>query len=89
MRWQQFYENKKIEATAKKAKLDISKFDPDQLRMGCAVEKEHDDGSDVDVVDDNSDVLKIAIAHLREDPEYYTKLKKVEDKSSFEKLKKS
>lgn len=69
-----------IDNWAKKLKLDISKFDKKELMMGIKVEKEHDGkmGKDVDVVGDKSDLLKIAIAHLREDPKYYTKLKKVE-----------
>jgi hypothetical protein len=44
------------------------------------VEKEHDGkmGRDVDVVGSKADLLKIVIAHLREDPQYYTKLKNME-----------
>jgi hypothetical protein len=65
---------------AKQANLDISKFDPKQIMMGLKVEKEHDGkmGRDVDVVGPKSDLLKIVIAHLREDPQYYTKLKNME-----------
>lgn len=67
---------------AKKAGLDISKFDSKELMQGIEVEKEHDGkmGKDVDVVKNKSDLLKIAIAHLREDPKYYTKLKTIEKK---------
>jgi hypothetical protein len=43
------------------------------------VEKEHDKDKDTDVVKKDADILKIAVAHLREKPNYYTKLKKVED----------
>jgi hypothetical protein len=48
--------------------------------MGLNVEKEHDGkmGRDVDVVGSKADLLKIVIAHLREDPQYYTKLKNME-----------
>ena len=69
-----------LEKAAKQAKLDISTFDKKQLKMGMDVEKEHDggQGKDVDVVKNDGDRLKITVAHLREDPKYYTKLKKVE-----------
>lgn len=60
------------------AKYSADRFDPKQIRMGLAVEKEHDggEGKDIDVVKNEDDLLKIVIAHLREDPHYYTKLKK-------------
>jgi hypothetical protein len=64
-----------VEAYAKKYKVN-----PKQLKMGIKVEKEHDGpmGKDTDVVGSKEDIVKIAVAHLREDPKYYTKLKKVE-----------
>jgi len=60
--------------------VDISKFDPKQVRMGRKVEKEHDGkmGKDIDVVGPKSDIDKIVAAHLREKPDYYTRLKKAE-----------
>ena len=65
---------------AKEAGIDISKFDKKQLLMGMKVEKEHGPrDKDTNVTGgDPVKTLKIAIAHLREDPRYYTKLKKVE-----------
>lgn len=65
---------------AKQAKIDISKYDTKQLAMGYKVELEHGAANPkTDVThDDPLKTLKIAIAHLDEDPEYYTKLKKVE-----------
>lgn len=42
--------------------------DPEQLRIGIEVEKEH--------TDDEAIAEKIARDHLAEDPHYYTKLKK-------------
>lgn len=70
-----------LDQLAKEADLDISKFDKKQLLMGIDVEKEHagEKGKDVKVANSKLDLLKIAIAHLREDPKYYTKLKKVEE----------
>ena len=60
--------------------LETSEYDPEEIRMGLEVEKEHSGemGKDVAVVKSKNDLLKIVIAHLREDPKYYTKLKKVE-----------
>jgi len=75
-----FLECKRIRELAKKAGIDVSKFDDNELKMGFEVEKEHDDGSDVDVVNNDTDLVKITVSHLREDPKYYSKLKKVEEK---------
>jgi len=78
----QFFEAKEnLQNIADKAKIDISKFDPKQVSMGFEVEKEHDGkmGKDTDVVKNDGTILKIAIAHLREDPKYYTKLNKIEN----------
>ncbi|MHA2427555.1 MAG: DUF5661 family protein [Candidatus Hermodarchaeia archaeon] len=76
--WQTFLENKAIQQIAQKAGIDISEFDPKELRKGQKVEKEHDgeQGKDLDVVKSDADLLKIVVAHLREDPKYYTKLHK-------------
>ena len=76
--WKIFYENKTIQDTAKKYNLDVSKFSDKELRDGWEIEKEHDggEGKDVDVVRSKGDLLKIVLAHLREDPHYYKKLKK-------------
>jgi len=57
----------------------VQKHDQKEIKMGIAVEREHDVG-DTDVVQSDLDVLKIALAHLEEDPEYYTHLKAMEDK---------
>lgn len=80
LEWIKLREN--IEQTAKDAGLDISKFDKKELRMGFADEKkEHDSGDpankDIDVVHNDTEILKIVLAHLREDPHYYTKISKV------------
>lgn len=75
--WYEFREN--VEKVAEKAGLDISKYDKKELRMGYEEEKkEHDggEGKDVDVVHSDTDILKIVVAHLREDPHYYSKMDK-------------
>jgi len=54
---------------AKKHGVSVDKIN-DQLKMGIAVEKEHTSHADV--------ARTIALAHLAELPDYYTKLKKME-----------
>lgn len=53
----------------------LKKFNKKQARMGMKVEHEHDDVTH----GDSTLTAKIAAAHLKEDPEYYTKLKAVEE----------
>ena len=64
-------------------RIDWSKFDVEQFRMGMDVELEH--GSvDPQTNVTNDDPLmtgKIALAHLNEFPDYYTRLKKMEDEA--------
>jgi hypothetical protein len=78
--FREFNESREIEDIVAQSGVDIGDIDMDQLRMGINVEKEHDGkmGKDTDVVKKKSDIVKIAVAHLREDPEYYSKLKKIE-----------
>ncbi len=60
--------------------IDWTKFDVEQFRMGMDVELEHG------LVDSNTNVTnddplmtgKIALAHLNELPDYYTRLKRME-----------
>lgn len=59
--------------------VDWSKVDLAEFARGLGVESEHDDGSDLDVVDSEKDLAKIVLAHLKEHPKYYTRLKKVEE----------
>jgi hypothetical protein len=59
--------------------VDWKKYDLEQFRMGLEVESEHDDGSDLDVVNSKAELAKIVLAHLKEMPNYYTKLKKMEE----------
>ena len=76
---------KSIDTIAQEAGVDVSAFDSEELLMGIEVEQEHNGpmGTDVDVVPGNDlgTILKIAVAHLREDPKYYTKLQKMESES--------
>ena len=59
--------------------VDWNKVDINQFRRGLSVESEHDDGGKLDVVDSKKDLAKIVLAHLKEKPDYYTKLKSVEE----------
>lgn len=70
-----------IHKIADDANIDIDGISLQQLKMGMKVEREHDGrmGKDVKVVGSDAEILKVAVAHLREDPKYYTKLKKIED----------
>jgi len=81
MEFKTWIESVNIHQIAKKANIDISKYDLKQLQMGYKVELEHgkhDKETDV-THSDPVKTLKIAIAHLKEKPNYYTLLKKVED----------
>lgn len=79
--FQEWVSLKYLDLLASKANLDISKFDSKELQMGFDVEKEHGGSSDTNVTGgDPVKTLKIAVAHLREEPNYYSKLKKVEEK---------
>ena len=63
--------------------LDWSRFDVEQFRMGMDVELEHGlEDSHTNVT--NNDPLttgKIALAHLNEFPDYYTRLHKMEEEA--------
>ena len=60
--------------------IDWSKFDVEQYRVGLDVELEHglvDPGTNV-TNNDPTMTGKIALAHLNEFPDYYTRLEKME-----------
>lgn len=64
--------------------VDWTKFDLEQFRMGLAVELEHGSlwGEDTNVTDDDPLMTgRIVLAHLKEIPDYYTRLKKMEDEA--------
>jgi hypothetical protein len=60
--------------------IDWSKFDVEQFRMGMDVELEHGSHDEETNVtnDDPLTTGKIALAHLKEFPDYYTRLDKME-----------
>lgn len=59
---------------------DTARFDPEQFRMGMDVELEHGKrDAQTNVTDDDALTTgKIALAHLREYPDYYTRLAAME-----------
>lgn len=61
--------------------IDWLKIDFEQFRMGLEVELEHGKANPKTNVTNNDPILtgKIAWAHLNELPDYYTRLKKLED----------
>ncbi|MBI5196184.1 MAG: hypothetical protein HZA10_07670 [Nitrospirae bacterium] len=63
--------------------IDWNKFDVEQFRMGLDVELEHgrhDPATNV-TNDDPMTTGKIALAHLNEFPDYYTRLEKMEEEA--------
>ena len=60
--------------------VDWTKFDVEQFRMGVDVELEHGLRDPATDVTNNDPLLtgKIALAHLNEYPDYYTRLAKTE-----------
>jgi len=70
-------------AIGEKLGIDWSKFDVEQYRMGMDVELEHGmNDPHTNVTNDDPVVTgKIALAHLNEFPDYYTRLEKLEDEA--------
>lgn len=60
--------------------IDWAQVDLEEFRMGLSVELEHGTHDpETNVTDDNKILTgKIALAHLREFPDYYTRLEKLE-----------
>jgi len=63
--------------------IDWTRFDVEQFRMGMDVELEHGIVDMTTNVTDNDPLLtaKIALAHLNEFPDYYTRLETMEDEA--------
>ena len=61
--------------------IDWSKFDVEQFRMGLDVELEHGTIDPKTNVTDDDEIMtgKIALAHLNEFSDYYTRLEKMEE----------
>ena len=63
--------------------IDWTKFDVEQFRMGLNVELEHGTIDPSTNVTDDDDIMtgKIALAHLNEFSDYYTRLEKMEQEA--------
>jgi hypothetical protein len=64
-------------------RIDWSKWDVEQFRMGMDVELEHGTRDMHTNVTDNDPMItgKIALAHLNEFPDYYTRLEAMENEA--------
>jgi hypothetical protein len=67
--------HKSVETIARKHRLDVS-FVKNQLEMGIPIEYEHTRDKDL--------ATDIALQHLDEIPDYYTRLKKMESSAKKE-----
>ncbi|MBU4332437.1 hypothetical protein KKD19_01600 [Patescibacteria group bacterium] len=80
MSTQQHFTSEQAKEIGEKLGLDWTKFDVEQFLMGMDVELEHgtvDPATNVSN-DDPLTTGKIALAHLNEFPDYYTRLDKME-----------
>ncbi len=66
-----------------KVNIDWGKYDLEQFRMGLGVELEHGlHDPETNVTDDDEIITgKIALAHLKEIPDYYTRLNEMEKRA--------
>jgi len=71
---------KQAQAFGEKLGIDWKKFDVEEFRRGMDVELEHGRISPLTNVTNDDPIMtaKIALAHLNEFPDYYTRLKKME-----------
>ena len=67
------------QAIGNKLGVDWNRVDAEQFRIGLGVESDPGDVSELDVVGSEKDLGKIVLAHLKQIPDYYTKLKQVEE----------
>jgi len=74
---------KQAQEIGEKLGIGWDKFDVEQFRMGMDVELEHGTVNMLTNVtnDDPLTTGKIALAHLNEFPDYYTRLEKMEDEA--------
>lgn len=77
------FTSEKAKEIGDKLGINWSKFDVAQFRMGMDVELEHGIQDPHTNVTDNDSLVtgKIALAHLKEFPDYYTRLEKMESEA--------
>ncbi|MEK7172643.1 MAG: DUF5661 family protein [Patescibacteria group bacterium] len=66
--------------------VDFGVYDLEEFRMGLLVELEHGSHDPETNVTNNDEMVtgKIALAHLKEIPDYYTRLEKMEKEAEGE-----
>lgn len=77
------FTNEEAREIGEKIGIDFTQFDLEQFKMGLSVELEHG-AHDPETNVTNGDVYltgKIAWAHLKEIPDYYTRLAKMESEA--------
>ena len=77
------FTTKETKEIGEKIGIDFGKYDLEQFRMGLHVELEHGlvDAQTNVTNDDLGMTGKIAWAHLKEIPDYYTRLEKMEEEA--------
>lgn len=80
---QQHFTGEEAKAIGVQLGIDWTKFDVEQFRAGMDVELEHGSRDPHTNVTNDDPLItgKIALAHLNEFPDYYTRLRKMEDEA--------
>lgn len=78
-----FFTTEQAIQVGEKLGIKWDKFDIEQFRIGMNIELEHGKRDYVTNVTNDDMILtgKIALAHLNEFPDYYTRLKKMENEA--------
>jgi phage-related protein (TIGR01555 family) len=69
-----------IAKVAERMKVNLALIPQDQIVAGARHETEHNDVFSWDSVDDREQAIGTALDHLKEDPDYYRKLKRIENR---------
>lgn len=77
------FTNEEAKRIGDELRIDWGEVELSEFRMGLGVELEHGSHDPETNVTDNDEILtgKIALAHLREFPDYYTRLEKLEEEA--------
>jgi len=83
MKTKEKYAEMIVNRMAEKLGIDISKYDMNEMVQGMFVELEHGSGDqETNVTDDDAvQTFKIMLAHIKEVPDYYTRLDKMENEA--------
>lgn len=77
------FTNEEAKRIGDELRIDWGEVELSEFRIGLGVELEHGSHDPETNVTDNDEILtgKIALAHLREFPDYYTRLEKLEEEA--------